>query len=421
MTDSDSSDGGAEDSSASTSAGSGAASRAPGAGSHASGPGGQDPGADGPPPGADHPARDAEQTRSGRRQAGRKRTIFARHKVLTTIAAVLALVLGAAGLYIWDLNRQFGNIDRAYMGVEEPPEGAPAEKDRPLNILLLGSDNGGTSQQSVAQDLEDGEWTPFMHRSDTLMIVHIPADRDSVQLVSIPRDTWVTIDDYPYNDERAKINAAFAYGGPSLARQTVEDLTDIRVDHVAVIDWEGFKDLTSALGGIRVYIPEEFYDSSQQITWEQGWQELEGATALRYVRTRYDIPGDKQGDYGRIARQQNFLRATMEKLLSGGTTRNPLKLRSVLKVITSYLTVDDTWSNGEIRDLAMSMRSLNGDDVEFLTIPTSCCDTSNDGQSIVRLERKQAAELFDAITQDDIASYVEAYPDETLEGEKEVN
>lgn len=357
----------------------------------------------------------------GRRRRERNRNVFARHKVLTAIAMVLVLVVGAAGVYLWDLNRQLGNIDRADMGVEEPPEGTPDESDRSLNILLLGSDNGGQGEQSVAQDLKDGEWTPFAHRSDTIMIVHIPADRDSVQLVSIPRDTWVRIGGYPYNQERAKINAAFAYGGPSLARQTVEDLSGIRVDHVAIIDWEGFKDLTSALGGVRVYIPEEFYDSSQRITWEQGWQELEGTPALQYVRTRYDIPGDKQGDYGRIARQQNFLRATMGKLLSGGTTRNPLKLRSVLKVITNYLTVDDTWSNGEIRDLAMSMRSLNSDDVEFLTIPTRCCGTSNDGQSIVQLDKRQAAELFDAISQDDIGSYLEAYPSETLEGEKEIN
>jgi LCP family protein required for cell wall assembly len=362
-----------------------------------------------------------DRSTPGRRKADTKRNVFARHKILTAVAVVLALVVGGAGFYVWDLNRQLGNIDRAPMGVEEPPAGTPADKDRALNILLLGSDNGSRAEESVAEDLADGKWTKFAHRSDTIMLAHIPADRDTVQLLSIPRDTWVTINGYPASNEKAKINAAFAYGGPSLARETVEGLTGIRIDHVAIIDWAGFKDLTSALGGVRVYIPEEFYDSSQRITWEKGWQELEGTPALQYVRTRYDIPGDKQGDYGRIARQQNFLRATMAKLLSGGTTSNPLKLRSVIKVITSYLTVDDTWSNGEIRDLAMSMRHLNDDDVEFLTIPTRCCDTSNDGQSIVRLNKKKAAELFQAITDDDIASYLEAYPSETLEGEKQVN
>ena len=389
--------------------------------------GSADPAADGDATGgtgetADANAHDATTPDAiGRRRRKSHRNVFARHKALTAIAVILALVLATAGGYLYWLNSQLGNIERADMGIEDLPEGSPGDNDRPLNVLLLGSDNGSSGEQSVAQDLEDGEWTPFMHRSDTIMLVHIPADRDSVQLVSIPRDTWVHIDGYPYNGEKAKINAAFAYGGPSLARQTVEELTDIHIDHMAVIDWAGFKDLTSALGGVRVYIPQEFYDSSQKITWEQGWQELEGTPALQYVRTRYDIPGEKQGDYGRIARQQNFLRATMSKLLSSGTTRNPIKIGKVIKVITSYLTVDDTWGNGEIRDLALSLRNIRSENVEFLTIPTVCCDYSNDGQSIVRLEKKRAKELFDAITEDDLATYLQAYPEETLEGEKQVN
>ncbi len=351
----------------------------------------------------------------------RRISVFVQHKVLTAIAAVMLVIVGSAGGYAYWLNSQLGNIDRVEMGIQQPPEGTPPENERALNILLLGADNGDTQTPTVAEDLEDGEWTPFLHRSDTVMLVHIPADRDGVQLISIPRDTWVKIEGYPYDNGRGKLNAAFGYGGPSLARQTVEDLTGIRVDHMAVIDWKGFKDLTTALGGVRVYIPETFYDSSQRITWEQGWQELEGQPALQYVRTRYDIPGQKQGDYGRIARQQNFLRATMGELLASASGGNVIKIGNIVKVITSYLTVDSTWDNGEIRDLALSMRNLRSEDVEFLTIPNSCCSTSADGQSIIELKKKQSKELFDAIKADDIASYLEAHPQETLEGEKEIN
>ena len=106
------------------------------------------------------------------------------------------------------------------------------------------------------------------------MIAHIPADRKSVQLVSIPRDTWVPIKDYPYSGGYGKINAAFAFGGPETAIDTVEKLTNIPIDHLAIIDWRGFKDLSTALGGVRVYIPETFYDDSQNITWEKGWHTL---------------------------------------------------------------------------------------------------------------------------------------------------
>ncbi len=141
--------------------------------------------------------------------------------------------------------------------------------------MLLGADHGDVGQ-SVAEDLEDGKWTPFEHRSDTIMLVHIPADRNTVQLVSIPRDTWTKIDGYPSDNHHAKINAAFAYGGPSLAVKTVQDLTGITIDHLAIIDWVGFKDLTTALGGVRVFVPRTFYDESQRTTWVQGWQTLEG-------------------------------------------------------------------------------------------------------------------------------------------------
>ena len=113
------------------------------------------------------------------------------------------------------------------------------------------------------------------------MIAHIPADRKSVQLVSIPRDTWVPIKDYPYTGGYGKINAAFAYGGPKTAIDTVEKLTDIPIDHLAIIDWRGFKDLSTALGGVRVYIPETFYDDSQKITWEKGWHDLRGPRGPR--------------------------------------------------------------------------------------------------------------------------------------------
>ena len=205
-----------------------------------------------------------------------------KHWLLASFALVLALLAGTTGSYLWYLNHQIGNIDRVDAGIKDSSPGQK-DNDKPLNILLLGADTGDTQTESVADDMADGKWTPFEHRSDTLMIAHIPADRKSVQLVSIPRDTWAKIDGYPYSNGYGKINAAFAYGGPSLARQTVEQLTGIHIDHLAIIDWAGFKDLTTALGGIRVYIPETFYDDSQRITWETRLARLPGpgGTCLR--------------------------------------------------------------------------------------------------------------------------------------------
>ena len=257
-------------------------------------------------------------------QPSRSKWLPLRHKVLTVSALVLALVAGCgSGYWMW-ADKQLDAIPRVEIGIDTPEQKNHHEEKYPLNILLLGADHGQVGQ-SVAEDLEDGKWTPGQHLSDTIMVLHIPADRKSVQLVSIPRDTWVSIDGYPADGGHGKINAAFSYGGPELAYQTVENLTGLKIDHVAIIDWVGFRDLTTALGGVRVYVPETFYDSSQRITWEKGWQTLEGDRALQYVRTRHDIPGSKQDDFGRIARQQNFMRAVMGKLLSSDTTHNPVR------------------------------------------------------------------------------------------------
>lgn len=341
-----------------------------------------------------------------------------RHRLLIALAVVLVVIAGSAGGYLFWLNNRFTAIPRISAGIEENPEkNGSKEKDQPLNILLLGADNGADTQ-SVAADLKDGKWTPFVHRSDTMIIAHIPADRTSVQLVSIPRDAWVPVKGYPEDDGHAKINAAFAFGGPSLAIDTVEELTGISIDHLAVIDWLGFKDLTTKLGGIRVYIPQAFYDTSQRIQWEQGWQTLEGQKALAYVRTRYNLP-DESGDFGRIARQQNFLRSTMGKLLS--STSNIFTMTKVVNVIVKYLTIDDTWDNDEIRNLALSLRGVGKDNVDFLTAPFGKYDTTSDGQSIVRLARKQNQELFADLDNDNIAHYLDKYPKEALAGDKSID
>jgi len=351
-----------------------------------------------------------------------------RHKILVGLTVVLVLLGTSAAGYLYWADQQIGNIPRIQVEYLEQQEAEAPKEDvgedkRPLNILLLGADKGEGAEPgksaSIEEELADGKWTPFSHRSDTIMIAHISADRKDVQLVSIPRDTWVPVEGYPADDEHAKINAAFAYGGPSLAVDTVNDLTGIPIDHLAIIDWAGFKDLTTALGGVRVYIPETFYDTKQNIEWPKGWHAYEGEQALAYVRTRYNLP-DESGDFGRIARQQNFMRATMSKLLSSGTVTNPIKLTRVINTITKYLTVDETWDNDEIRSLALSMRSLRSADVEFLTAPLGKYDYVGE-QSIVRLAPKQSKALFEAVRDDDIDSYLEKYPKAQLEGEQSIS
>ncbi|MCI0687523.1 MAG: LCP family protein [Sporichthyaceae bacterium] len=232
-------------------------------------------------------------------------------------------------------------------------------------------------------------------------MVHLSADRERAYVISFPRDSWVEIPGHGRN----KINAAFSLGGPTLYVRTMEQLTGIRIDHLAIIDWDGFIGLTNALGGIDVTIPQTVYDSANDRTWEAGQYHLNGTDALDYVRQRYGLP---RGDFDRVQRQQNFLREIMHKTLSTGTLSNPLKLARVLDAVTKTVSVDDTLSNSELRGLALSLRSLRQRDVEFLTAPT--LGTGMEGAaSVVYLDEDRAERLFEAIKNDDVQGYLDRF------------
>ncbi|MPZ62616.1 MAG: LytR family transcriptional regulator [Propionibacteriales bacterium] len=355
---------------------------------------------------------------SPRRRASHRgepsRGLIGRHKVTTILLGLFVLVAGSCGSLALYYNIKLGEVDRiAALGDDvHRPDKADGDAARALNILLFGTDNGNGS--SIKEELADGEWAVGAHRSDTIMIMHITADRKSAYLVSIPRDSYVKIPGHGMD----KINAAFSYGGPHLAQQTIERLTDVRMDHVAIIDWASFKDLTTALGGVEVTVAETFTDTHNDVTWEKGTHNIEGEKALQYVRTRYGLD---EGDFDRIKRQQNFLRAMLHKMLSQGTVSDPIKLTRVLEVLTDNLTVDEEFSPGIMRDLALSLRGLRGGDVVYLTAPQAGYGETEDGQSIVKIDRKESKALFAGLRDDDIESYLRRYGGDRLPDRQSVN
>lgn len=336
---------------------------------------------------------------------------FRRHRVIVVIAMVLAIVVSAFGGWLVYLDNQISNVPRVALHLEEKhrPQHVTGKAAEAVNILLAGADAG--KGPSIAKAVADGKWEPYSHRSDTIIVLHITADRENAYLVSVPRDTWTKVPGLGMN----KINAAFSAGGPSLYVRTLEKFTGLRMDHLAIIDWKGFKELTTAIGGVTITIPEDIYDPSQHVQWEAGRQELEGRPALQYVRMRYGLTN---GDFDRIARQQNFLRAFMKKMLSRGTTSNPIKLTNAVEAIVKYLTVDEDFSNGEMRSLALSVRSLGEDDVTFITVPRRRYATI-DGQSVVLADRKQTRKLFRAVGNDDLDSYLAEYGRKDVLGKAE--
>ncbi|MET0467825.1 MAG: LCP family protein [Aeromicrobium sp.] len=307
-----------------------------------------------------------------------------RSVVIVTAIVVVIAVAAALGTGLWVQSRLGGQVDHlpSTMPVGERPAESAGDS---MNILLMGSDK--RVDGSVAGQ-----------RSDTLMVVHVPSDRSGLGVVGIPRDSWVQVPGHG----PAKINAAFAWGGPALAVETVENLTDVRIDHVAVIDWEGFKALTDAMGGVEITVPATVTDGYSGRTWQAGTQRMDGATALDYVRQRAGLAG---GDFDRIKRQQNFLRALMAQTLSTRTFANPFRMYAALDAVTANLAVDEGWTTSEMRDFAWSLRSIRAADVAFTTVPVK--GTGMEGaQSVVYLDRQAGEEMWQAVREDEVAAWV---------------
>lgn len=363
------------------------------------------------------PLRKSRPVEAGKRRLGGQ-PFHRRHRKLLVslfVALIVLPLIGVAG-YAYMLNSKLNDIDKVKTTLREEDRPDP-DAGKALNILLLGSDKGKAidgqdPNTTVAEDAKAATWPAGKYRSDTLMIVHITSDRKSAYLMSIPRDTFTMLYDAKGNPQHEeKINAAFSEYGPQGTLATVEHLTNLRMKHMAIIDWAGFKDLSRAVGGVPVTIPRSFYDPKQKIQWEAGEHLLEGKEALAYVRTRYGLI---RGDFDRIARQQNFLRALMKKMLDKGTMTSPTKLFKTITALTENLTVDEEWTAGDMRGLALSLRGISADDVKFLTAPVAGTETIPVYGSIVRLDQAKSQELYTAFRDDDVAAYLTKYPDAAL-------
>jgi len=339
------------------------------------------------------------------------------------LVAGAVVIATTVGWYGWNLNDKLGNIARVPDDVlrtgERPP--ALAEPTEALNILLMGADNPTrlVEKPTIAELLAEGEWNPGDYRSDTMMVLHVPADREAAYVVSVPRDSYVQIHDAEGEPQgRNKINEAFAAHGPFGTWRTVENLTGLRLDHMAVIDYAGFKDLTTAIGGVDVYIPESVYDPQQDQQWDRGWVHLESELALKYVRMRYGL---LEGDFDRVARQQNFLRAVLRKTLSSGTVGNPVRFTRTLEAVTRNLTIDESWSDGELRGLALDLRGLETRDVRFVTLPFDRYDEVPDVGSVNIIDEQRSKLLWEAVEQDRVGQYLERFPGDELDDPRRVS
>jgi LCP family protein required for cell wall assembly len=263
---------------------------------------------------------------------------------------------------------------------ESVPTKDPSAADA-QNILLIGSD----SKTSVANG-----------RSDVIILVHISGDLKKIYLVHFPRDMYVDVPGHG----KDKINAAYAYGGSQLLVRTLQTLVDVRLDHVAVVGFEGFKAMTDAIGGVDAYA-EEASDEPGYGTVHVGMNHLDGDAALGFVRERYQL---SRGDISRGRRQQAFIKALLLKALSRETLTNPARFAAFVDAAARNLTVDDAFTIADIYSQALAMRDLRGDDIVFITAPITGFGTSPQGASIDIVDEAKMAQLSAALRSDDMSS-----------------
>ena len=258
------------------------------------------------------------------------------------------------------------------------------------NILLLGSDTRTGADAALVSG----------SRADSIMLAHIPADGKGVYLVSIMRDTWVNIPGYG----SAKINAALNYGGISLQVATVENLLGIKIDHVAEIEFEGFKALVNSVNGVDVQVPFDFDINAW--SFKQGMQHMDGGAALAFVRARYPFA---DGDYQRVRNQRAFLRGLYSTMKSKGALENVGSFQSAVESIAGYMRVDSGLDAAQIAQIAAPVLTSGDTTMRMTTLPNAGPGWSYDGQSIVIVNQAANANLSYALQHDSMDQFMATY------------
>ncbi|ADG07649.1 LCP family protein [Kyrpidia tusciae] len=253
-------------------------------------------------------------------------------------AVLLVVVLGMGGYYAWSIRHFVGAIQG---GSADLPQWTGTER---VNILMMGVDNRNHDPHP---------------RSDTMVLVSVDPVTKTAQMFSIMRDTWYKIPGYGYE----KINAGYAFGGPQLAVKTVEDFLQIPIHYYVVTDFVGFEKVVDAVGGVDLnveksmnYVDDGVYD----IHLQAGYQHLDGAHALMYVRFRHDA----ESDFGRTQRQREFLLALANRLKAPSSIA---KLPIILQAMEPYVRTNMNF--GDMIRLAGLMRGVDISQVQTAQIP----------------------------------------------------
>ena len=300
-----------------------------------------------------------------------------RKRITAIVLSVLALLRIAAVvvalLYVDRLQSAFEDNRNVIEGLDDlDDDSAYRTSEGTINILLMGSDSRGESEEEYRSSTGEGG-----ERSDVQQHQHIPEDRSGAYVMSIMRDLWVEVP----GQGMGRVNSALAAGGRSLVVDTVEEMLYTHIDHVASIDFEGFSDLTTALDGVYVDNPRAFSAGQRNPAfYPEGDIRLDGSDALRFVRERKAFD---RGDHVRVENQQLMLRGIVQRFLSGDTLGNPERVIDVLESILPYMEMDAGVDTDTLVGYAMDLRNLRADDIHMFTMPTGENTVTTGGAQVI--------------------------------------
>lgn len=342
-----------------------------------------------PPAWDPSPAPPPPQTPAGPGRPGGPppRRVRRRHRVRNTLVALLALVLAVViwlvgvPAYAWS---QVSRVDDTAAG--KRPGNQPGK-----TFLLVGSDS--REGLSKAQEKKLGTGDVGGQRTDTILLVYVPPTGKPA-LISLPRDSYLPIPGHGSN----KINAAYAFGGPKLLEQTVEQSTGLRVDGYVEIGFAGFVNVIDAIDGIRMCLPNAISDRDSHLNVKKGCQTLNGPNALGYVRMR---KADPRGDLGRVERQRQMVAAVVEKAASPATIANPVRYWRLCNAGAQAVHVGRDTSLLQVASMGLAMRKIANSDGLTLTVPIANPAASTPAGSAVLWDQRRAQDMFSEIARGD--------------------
>ncbi len=316
------------------------------------------------------------------------------------IGGLALLVLVVALALWWYAGTKINEIDVPALDPTESDEtddtdptgevAAAGELEGTLNVLVVGSDTreGLTEQQLLELGTEDDG----SRLTDTIMIVQISPAREKAVVVSFPRDLRV---DYP-GEGAVKINSVQARGGPNALVEVVEDFSGLDLDHYVEINMAGFLNLADTLGGVEVCLDEPLVDEYAGVDLPAGCQSLDSVDALGFVRSRR-VPTEQFGaaDFGRIAKQQYYLRQAMSQATDLGTLVNPLKVKRLIDAVGSSVTTSTELGLTDMYRIANTLKGVTADDVILRTVPGT--NQRIDDQAFVIHDAGPTTDLFAAM------------------------